>query len=415
MKDCVKLSLAEIRALIEATGAMRFEGAGRKEMCEWVTRLLRMQDYVSEGKVGRGLLRRYIERMTGRSRAQVTRLVARYVEHREVKHIKQRRACFAGRFTRGDIEALADVDEAHETLSGPATKKILEREWTVYGRSGFERLATISVAHIYNLRKRSRYRERYLHYTKTRPVKVAIGERRKPVPNGQPGYLRIDTVHQGDCDGTKGVYHINAVDEVTQWQVVGAVAAISQSHLEPVLLAILEQFPFTIRGFHSDNGSEFINETVDKLLKRMLISQTKSRPRRSNDNGLVESKNGAVIRKHMGYGYIGQEHAQDIDAFYRRSLNPYLNFHRPCGQPERIADRRGKEKFVYRKYATPWNSLRNLEALQREGVSYLKPGLSVAALDATERAQSDSEAAKIMQKDKLKLFNGFNRLRRKSA
>lgn len=415
MKDCGKLSLAEVLALVAATEAMRFEGTGRKEMCEWVTRLLLTQEYLAEGKVGRGLLRRYIEKMTGRSRAQVTRLIARYVEHREVKHIIQRRACFAGRFTRGDIELLADVDEAHETLSGPATKKILEREWEVYGQSKFERLATISVAHIYNLRKRSRYRERYLHYSKTRPVQVAIGERRKPAPNGQPGYLRIDTVHQGDCDGTKGVYHINAVDEVTQWQVVGAVAAISQSYLEPILLAILDQFPFTIRGFHSDNGREFINDSVAALLKRMLIAQTKSRPRRSNDNGLVESKNGAVIRKHMGYGYIGQEHAQDIDAFYRRSLNPYLNFHRPCGQPERIVDRRGKEKFVYRRYATPWNTLRNLEALQPEGLSYLKPGISVAALNSVEKNHTDSESARIMQKDKLQLFSGFNRMRRKSA
>ncbi len=92
------------------------------------------------------------------------------------------------------------------------------------------------------------------------------------------------------------------MDEVTQWQVAGAVAAITQSHLEPVLRAILAQFPFALQCFHSDNGSEFINESVSGLLKRMLIEQTKSRPRRNNDNGLVESKNGAVIRKHMGYG-----------------------------------------------------------------------------------------------------------------
>jgi hypothetical protein len=69
----------------------------------------------------------------------------------------------------------------------------------------------------------------------------------------------VDTVHQGDRENTKGVYHINAVDEVTQWQVVGAVAHIGEAWLMPVLEAMLEQFPFVIRGFHSDNGSEFIN------------------------------------------------------------------------------------------------------------------------------------------------------------
>jgi len=120
-----------------------------------------------------------------------------------------------------------------------------------------------------------------MNYTKTRAVQVAIGERRKRQPGGQPGYLRVDTVHQGDQDGSKGVYHINAVDEVTQWQVIGSVAAITQTHLEPVLRAILGQFPFLIRGFHSDNGSEFINDSVSGLLKRLLIEQTKSRPRLS--------------------------------------------------------------------------------------------------------------------------------------
>ena len=49
---------------------------------------------------------------------------------------------------------------------------------------------------------------------------MTIGERRRPDPQGQPGYLRVDTVHQGDRPGAKGVYHINAVDEVTQWQIV---------------------------------------------------------------------------------------------------------------------------------------------------------------------------------------------------
>jgi transposase InsO family protein len=199
------------------------------------------------------------------------------------------------------------VDEAHETLSGPAPKRILEREAREYGKAEYEWLAGISVAHLYNLRKQRRYRECRLTYTKTKPTPVAIGERRRPQPDGQPGYLRVDTVHQGDREGVKGVYHINAVDEVTQWQVMGCCAQIGENWLLPVIEQILAQFPFRIRGFHSDNGSEFINYTVAQLLNKLLIEQTKSRPRRSNDNGLVESKKGAVIRKHMGYGYIGME------------------------------------------------------------------------------------------------------------
>jgi len=414
MLDGEKLSLEQIRALVEAAGPVGFEGKGRSEVYEWITRLLREQGYRKQCRVARGLLRRYVETMTGRSRAQVTRLIARYVEHSEVKEVRHRRHRFAGRFTAADIELLAKVDEAHETLSGPATKKILEREWSLYKHAEYVRLATISVAHIYNLRRRERYRQRRMNYTKTRAVQVAIGERRKPQPDGQPGYLRVDTVHQGDLDGIKGVYHINAIDEVTQWQVVGSVAAITQSHVEPVLRAILAQFPFPIRGFHSDNGSEFINESVSGLLKRLLIEQTKSRPRKSNDNGLVESKNGAVIRKHMGYGYIAQAHAEDIHAFYRNRFNPYLNFHRPCGQPERIVDARGKEKFVYRRYATPWETLRAIATEAPEQPDIFKPEFSLERLDQIAKAHSDTESAQLMQEAKRNLFLGFRQERKRA-
>lgn len=414
MQDGEKLSLEQIRGLLEASEEIHFEGKRRKEVYHWITLLLRQQSYRTQGKAVRGLLRRYVAKMTGRSRAQVTRLIGRYLEHSEVKESIQRRYRFQSRFTPADLELLANVDEAHETMSGPATKKILEREWTLYRHAEYQRLAAISVAHIHNLRKRRRYRECRLNYTKTRAVQVAIGERRKPQPGGQPGYLRVDTVHQGDQDGVKGVYHINAVDEVTQWQVVGAVAAITQTHLEPVLRAILSQFPFPIRGFHSDNGSEFINESVSGLLRRLLIEQTKSRPRKSNDNGLVESKNGAVIRKHMGYGYIAAAHAEDIARFYQCHFNPYLNFHRPCGQPERIVDASGKEKYVYRQYATPWETLRELLRAMPDAPSRLRPELSIQALERIANTHSDTEAARGMQAAKRKLFLGF-RQERQSA
>jgi transposase InsO family protein len=414
MQDGEKLSLEQIRAFLEASEEIQFEGKRRQEVYDWITRLLHQHGYRLQGKVVRGLLRRYVMKMTGLSRAQVTRLIARYLEHSEVKESSRRQHRFPSRFTQADLELLARVDEAHETMSGPATRKILEREWEIYKHPEYERLATVSVAHIYNLRKRRRYRESRMQYTKTRAVQVPIGERRKPQPGGQPGYLRVDTVHQGDQDGVKGVYHINAVDEVTQWQVIGSVAAISQTHLEPVLRAILDQFPFRIRGFHSDNGSEYINESVSGLLKRLLIEQTKSRSRKSNDNGLVESKNGAVIRKHMGYGYIAAAHAEAIHQFYQHHFNPYLNFHRPCGQPERVVDERGKEKYVYRRYATPWETLRSLSCAAPEPSAYLRPEFSLQSLDRTATTYSDTECARRMQDAKRKLFSGF-RQERKSA
>ena len=385
---------------VEASEEIRFESQNREQVYGWLERVLVQQEYALQGKAARGLVRRYIEKMTGMSRAQATRLIARYTATGRVQPTMYRRRRFPARFTRADIELLASVDEAHETLSGPATRRILEREIQFYGKQEYARLAAISVAHLYNLRKSQRYRERRLNYIKTRPTAVSIGERRKPDPQGQPGYLRLDTVHQGDQPEAKGVYHINAVDEVLQWQVVGATPRISEAYLQPVLEAMLRQFPFRLQGFHTDNGSEFINRTVAALLNKLLIEQTKSRPRQSGDNGLVETKNGAVIRKHIGYGYIDAGHADRINDFYREYLNPYLNYHRPCAQADVEIDERGRKRIRYKRYQTPLETLLGLE----KPAQYLRQGLSINALIRIAGALSDTEAARRMQQAKRKLF-----------
>lgn len=405
MHEAEKLSLEAICRFVEASEEIRFESADRSQVYGWIERLLVGQEYVAQGKAARGLVRRYIEKMTGLSRAQVTRLIGRYTAQGRVQPTIYRRSCFPQRYTRVDVELLASVDEAHETLSGPATRRILEREVQLYGKQEYARLAGISVAHLYNLRKSQRYRERRLNYVTTRPTTVSIGERRKPDPQGQPGYLRLDTVHQGDQPGggggAKGVYHINAVDEVLQWQVVGSTPRISEAYLKPVLEDMLRQFPFRIKGFHTDNGSEFINRTVAELLNKLLIEQTKSRPRQSGDNGLVETKNGAVIRKHIGYGYIDAGHADRINSFYREYLNPYLNYHRPCAQADVEIDEKGRKHVRYKRYQTP---LETLLALPHPA-QYLRPGMSTNALKRIAAAISDTEAARRMQQAKAKLFD----------
>lgn len=157
----------------------------------------------------------------------------------------------------------------------------------------------ISVSHLYNLRQSKTYLQKRRHFTQTQRTIVPIGERRKPNPQGQPGYLRIDTVHQGDQDGEKGVYHINAVDEVTQMEVICAVERISEQRLIPALECILVSFPFVVKEIHSDNGSEYVNQYVVQLLQKLLIELTKLRAGHSNDNALVEGKNGSIIRKNV--------------------------------------------------------------------------------------------------------------------
>jgi transposase InsO family protein/antitoxin component HigA of HigAB toxin-antitoxin module len=401
MDDSQTSSLEQIRALVDANSAVRFAGQRREEIYAWVEKTLVRHEYAGLRKPDKGVLRLYLAQMTGLSRAQVARLIGGYQQTGRVIAVPYQRTRFPSIYTAADVVLLAYVDRAHGNLSGPATRRILEREHNEYGQAAYQRLAGISVAHLYRLRNTAAYRKRNTTYQPTRPTPIPIGERRKPRPQGVPGYLRIDTVHQGDQDGCKGLYHINAVDEVTQWEIVAATPQISELWLLPVLEAMLQQFPFLIRGFHSDNGSEFINYTVAQLLGKLLIEQTRSRPHHSGDNGLVEAKNGAIIRKHIGYGYISAQHAQSMDQFYREHLNPYVNFHRPCAVPKVVIAANGKRRRLYQRWATPFELLQE----SPDGESRLRPGITFAELERYASSQSDTEAALAMQQAKRKLLS----------
>lgn len=405
MDDSEASSLEQVRAFLAGSGEVRFAGQKRAEVYGWTERTLVRFEYAGLARRDKGLVRRYVARMTGLSRAQLTRLIASYTCCGRVKAASYQRRKFAARYTKADVELLAHVDRSHGNLSGPATRRILEREYHEYGQAAFQRLSQVSVAQIYRFRNSQAYRKRNSSYQPTRPTPIPIGERRKPRPEGRPGYLRIDTVHQGDRDGVKGLYHINAVDEVTQWEIVAATPQISERWLIPVLKQMLEQFPFTIRGFHSDNGSEFINYTVAGLLEKLLIEQTKSRAHRSGDNGLVETKNGAVVRKHLGFGHMGAEHAEAVDQFHRRYLNPYLNYHRPCAVAKIVEEPNGKRRRTYPRWATPFETFSQTQQCE----SYLKPGVSMDSLRQSALQQTDTEAAIAMQQAKQKLLARLKR------
>jgi transposase InsO family protein len=170
---------------------------------------------------------------------------------------------------------------------------------------------------------------------------------------------------------------------------------------------ILQQFPFEIVGFHSDNGSEYINGRVAKLLHKLLVEQTKSRSRHSNDNALAESKNASVVRKHMGYSHIPQKFAKPINAFYQALFNPWLNLHRPCMFASDTVSPKGKviKRYRHKDVKTP---LAALEQLCDKGLARLKEGVTLAALQALADGQTDLAAAQEMQLAKAKLFRLFN-------
>lgn len=402
MQNLERLTLAEMEEFIQGSRKLALTVEGKERIYGFIEGLLQAQGYRRLSKGQRGIVRRFLAKVTGLSRAQVTRLIARWKQSRRVERRPAGRAGFRRRYTGADVVLLASVDGAHEDLSGAAIRHILWREFQVYGKTEYERLARISVSHIYNLRESETYRRQRVRVRHTQARQVSIGERRKPDPQGQPGYLRVDTVHQGDHDGQAGLYHINAVDTVTQWQVVGCVETISERHLVPVLEAILHQFPFRILGFHCDNGSEFINHQVARLLDKLLVEFTKSRAYHTTDNALVEGKNGAVVRKHIGYGPIPAEHAAAFQKFYTSHLNPYLNYHRPCGYATIRTLARGKRKRVYRPadYRTPLEKLTSLSGWQQ----YLKPGITPELLQRQAQRMSDTEAARKMQQAKLTLL-----------
>ena len=324
-------TLVEVQAFISSHEAITFTLTDRVSAYNWMTDTLKQFHYGRCSRVDKGVLRQYLRKVTGFSRAQVARCIKQFTDDGVIQDRRRAPAVpFARRYTTEDIRLLAEMDALHGTVSGTTTRKLCERAFKVYGDARFERLAEISNGHLYNLRQHKTYQAKRGSFDKTRPTKVNIGERRKPAPDGSPGYLRVDSVHQGDLDGIKGVYLINAVDEVTRFQAVFAVERISEAYWLPVLEAMTDAFPFVIRSIHSDNGSEYINHQVAKLLEKLRIEQTKSRSRQTNDNALAESKNASTVRKYLGYSHIPQHFASQVNTFTVEVLSPYLNYHRPC-------------------------------------------------------------------------------------
>ena len=412
-------TIEQIRQFLSGCALIEFSAVGDdSERYAHISRVLKRFDYPRCSKADRGLLRRYLQHTSGYSRAQLTRLIERWQGNRLAtvplaKRYRAPRTTFARRYTTEDVRLLVEMDKAHEDVCGPAVVHLLRRAWREYGDPHYEQLAALSVSHLYNLRKSAGYQKQRIRFTETRPVKNTIGVRKAPAPDGKAGFVRIDTVHQGDRDGVKGVYHITCVDAVSQWQVQACVQGISEAFLLPVLALILDQFPFVVRGFHSDNGSEYINHQVARMLEKLRIEQTKSRSRQSNDNALAESKNASVVRKHFGYAHIPQAFAQPINAFYQNTFNPWLNLHRPCLFSSSVVSPKGKvvKRYRHEDVKTPLESLAILAA---KGLVKFKPDVSLASLLAQARSQTDLTATQAMQQAKAILFATFEKPRRRA-
>lgn len=422
MDEAKLRTIAQLQEFLNATQEVSFTvgpGGSDQQRYEHISRVLKRFAYRALGKADRGVVLAYLRRTSGYSRSQITRLVGRWETNRLAtvpltKRYGRPAVPFARKYTVADVELLVEMDRANEDVCGVAIVHLLRRAFIEYGDPRYERLSTLSVSHLYNLRKSGGYRTLRTHFTKTRAVCNPIGVRKAPRPNGRAGWVRIDSVHQGDLDGIKGVYHITCVDAVSQWQVQACVQGLSEAYLLPVLEMVIDQFPFQVDGFHSDNGSEYINHKVAKMLEKLRIEQTKSRSRNSNDNALAESKNASVVRKHMGYSHIPQKYAMPINAFYQEVFNGWLNLHRPCLFATEVVSDKGKIKKVY-KHRDAKTPLECLVLLNKTGLVTFKSTTMLDDLLDKAKEKTDLQAAQEMQKAKADLFAMFNKPGRKNS
>ena len=415
MNEAQVRTLEQVRQVVAGTQALEFKRAQDDEgRYGWIGSVLQRFGYRTLKRADRGVLLVYLQRLSGYSRAQVKRLVAVWVSGAPlVKRYRAPEHAFARRYTAADVALLAEVDRAMSTLSGPATACVLRRQRDVFADPRFERLGSISVGHLYNLRNSAPYRAQRVVLSKTRPTKAAtIGVRKAPAPEGRPGFIRIDSVHQGDQDGIKGVPHQR---RGLRHSVGGGGHGADDLRGAPAERHRADAGAVPVR----DSGlprrqpwgkgppplsSEYVNHAVARMLDKLRIEFTRSRPRRSNDNGLAETKNGAVVRKLFGYAHIPQRHATRFNTFCVEYLNPFLNFHRPCLFATDVLDpnKPGRIKRVYRPKdaMTPLDKLASLS----DAGQYLREGIALEELYKLARALTDVQAAEELNEARAALF-----------
>lgn len=404
MDDSRITTVAQLTALVTGTKklVLSLEHATLEEKYAFMQKTVNQFSYKTLSKKDKRTVYLYLRKITGYKKAQLYRLLKK-AETGALRVTPYHRVRPHKTYTASDIKRLETTDELHLRLSEFATKEILRREFEVFGKREYQTISRISHSHITNLRHTDTYKSSWINHTKAR--QIPIGTTRPPENFGKPGSIRIDSVSQKD------VYHINSVDEITQWEVVFCVPQLSESCMLPALLKIFDQYPFVLFNFHSDRGHETINYLVAELLQRLLIKQTKSRSYHSNDNALVETKNGSVIRKNMGWEHINQNFCDEINDYYKNFFNPYLNFHRPCAYPTIQTDDKGKKRKVYTIYQPPYEALKQIVGAHK----FLKPGQTFEKLDTIAYSHSDNEWANIMREEERKLFQKIRQKNKKGS
>ena len=399
-------SICRMEEFLKSNDFIKMEIEKDEEKYHFIQAVLIKARYAKLKKREKKIVLRYLKFLTKYSKSHLKNLVRKWKLGLLFWNPSKNRRRFPVKYFASDIARLIETDVVHECLNGKATKEIMRREFQIFGKKEYENISKISVSHLYNIRNHNLQYESSpaLFFKRTPTTSVDIGIRRKPQPYGRPGFLSVDSVHQGDLDKVKGVYHINIIDEITQYEMIATVKSIGYHFLRPVLAELLHLFPFKIYEFHSDNGSEYLNKIVAELLTNLLIDQSKSRARRTNDQALVEGKNGSIVRKLYGRNFIDRKFAPLINEFNKEHVNIHLNYHRPCLFATEEINKLGKIKKKYPIAMTPYEKFKSSE----NSSQYLKTGITFAELDKIAYAESDNDFGKKMMKAKDKLFKKIN-------
>lgn len=333
----------------------------REAVYDSVTKILNARQYSRLDRRQKGIVRAFLIETTGYSRAQLTRLIAQWAKFRRLAVNRSDRWRFPTRYTTSDIALLAELDAVHQDLPGPAVKHILAREYHLFGKAEYERLARLSVSHIYNLRRSTEYQHLRAWVQHEPSQMLRLGRNLKPDARREPGYLSIRLVRAYSENELSG-YQICAIDGATKWRVLGCAESLREVHFSPVLEAVLHQFPFQIRGLRSELGIANFDPPTPSIEMRARS-----------------------------------------DAFQRAltaHLNPYVNYHRPCAftalERPSTSDRGPRRRTCY---LTPYERLVSLSNWQ----TFLKPGITPLLLKRVSSRMSDTESARQMQHASLVL------------
>jgi len=266
-------------------------------------------------------------------------------------------------------EALILLWEASDRICGKRLKPLLPVLVAAMEQHGHlqldpivrEQVLTISAAAIDRLL--CPVRERIQGTQRRRGVATPL---RKSIPvrtfadwnHPAPGYLEADlVVHGGGSMAGSMVHSFVLTDVATGWTECLALAARDQHLIVEAIERVRTRLPFPLRGFDTDNDSAFINETVLDYCRRTGIEFTRSRAYRKNDQAWVEQKNGAIVRKLIGYGRLsGMKATETLSLLYEAS-RCYVNFFQPSFKLKSKSRQGAKVTKQYHAPATPYQRL----------------------------------------------------------